>query len=91
MTLHALLDSAMAWMLANGPLTLMAIGGLIILGAVLGWRWLCDPSGDRPMALSRLIYHMFGEMGVRIFVGLTGGLVLCFGTVLQFGGLLDLF
>ena len=49
------------------------IGLLFLLAAIFKWNWLLNPNASNFMIS---IYEMFGEMGVRIFTGIFGIIII---------------
>lgn len=69
----AIFESGQAFVAAHWPWALLAAGVWFLLGAIMGWNWLCDPKGTRSA------YGMFGRTGRRITFGVGGAVLLIIG------------
>ncbi|MCI8649915.1 MAG: hypothetical protein HFG20_07345 [Anaerotruncus sp.] len=63
-------------------LVVILTGVLLILGGIFGWKWLWDPTGNRPFGLHAFAYRHFGEKGARVFLCLNGAILILCGIVL---------
>ena len=68
----------------NVDLFFIFAGLFILVGAVFGIRWICDPQGSRPFGLDDIVHRCFGYTGYRILMGFTGVLFIGFGVLLWF-------
>lgn len=58
-------------------LVLAAIGALLLVGAILNWRWVVDTQGERRgFRLLRAIFGVRGEMIITAIVIIAGGVTL---------------
>ena len=74
------MEKVMPFLLADWQIFLILVGGLFLAGAVLRWRWVCDPQGSR--GIFAFTYRMFGEKGYRVVTALAGvGIMVCGGVL----------
>lgn len=53
----------------SGGLIIIALGALLLVGAICRWKWVFDMTGQRsakPFGFLTLMQDFFGEDGVRI-------------------------
>lgn len=67
---------------ANWQLFLIVVGALFLLGAIFGWKWVCDPQGENVCGFRASVYRNFGEKGYRVLQGLSGAVIALCGAVL---------
>ena len=77
-----LMEKAMPYLKANWQIFIILTGALFLVGAVLRWKWVCDPQGENTLGFNAFVYRTFGEKGYRVVIGLSGlGIIVC-GAVL---------
>ena len=52
----------------SGGLILIALGALVLIGAIRRWEWIFDMTGQRTGRFNFLLwlYDVFGEKGLRV-------------------------
>lgn len=72
----------------SGGLIIIALGVLLLIGAIRRWKWVFDMTGERNKGFNFLLflYDLFGDKGLRVGVIITsviiilGGIgIMCFG------------
>ncbi|CDA87128.1 MULTISPECIES: Imm17 family immunity protein [Bacteroides] len=52
----------------NGGLIIIALGTLLLIGAIRRWKWIFDMTGQRDKGFNflLLLYDLFGDKGLRV-------------------------
>lgn len=52
----------------NGGLIIIALGTLLLIGAIRRWKWIFDMTGQRDKEFNflLLLYDLFGDKGLRV-------------------------
>lgn len=61
---------------------IMAAGLFVVVGAILNWEWLCGSGTVRAFGLGHLLVSLFGRTGYRIFIGLSGCMLIVAGVLM---------
>ena len=80
------MEQLMAFLQKHWQFTIIGCGLLIIIGALLNWRWVCefDHRRVRPFAFDTLVHDFFGDQGYRFLMGISGLVIILCGLVFLF-------
>ena len=65
----------------SGGLILIALGALVLIGAIRRWEWIFDMTGQRTGRFNFLLwlYDVFGEKGLRVGMIITAIIIMLGG------------
>ena len=65
----------------SGGLIIIALGVLLLIGAIRRWKWVFDMTGERNKGFNFLLflYDLFGDKGLRVGVIITSVIIILGG------------
>lgn len=65
----------------NGGLIIIALGALLLIGAIRRWEWVFDMTGQRNKGFNflLLLYDLFGDKGLRVGMIITSIIIILGG------------
>lgn len=65
----------------SGGLILIALGALVLIGAIRRWEWVFDMTGQRNKGFNFLLflYDLFGDKGLRVGMIITSIIIILGG------------
>lgn len=80
---ESFMEQAAPFLQQNWQLFVIAVGGIFLLGAAFGWKWVCDPYSNT-FGFLGFVYRNFGETAYRIAVGAVGLIIIACGILLWY-------